>query len=98
MNTNFDFFQGLFAPAQVQGLVGSISLQQQLQLPTTQHMRQHFMVQHLAQLEPMTRLSTQLHMLLVSKSIQATPQEPLVPQLQGTPVGDMITLMERQET
>lgn len=98
MNTNFDFFQGLFAPAQVQGLVGSISLQQQLQLPTTQHMRQHFMVQHLAQLEPMTRLSTQLHMLLVSKSTQATLQEPLVPQLQGTPVGDMITLMERQET
>ena len=60
-------------------------------------MQQHCMVQHLAQLALMTRLSTQLRMVLVSKFIQATPLEHLVPQLQGTPVGDMITLTEQQE-
>lgn len=96
MNANFDF-QVLFALVQLLGLRGSVSLQQ-LQQPTTQHMQQHSMAQHLAQLEPMTRLSTQqLHMPQVSKSIQVTRPGHLVPQRQGTPVGDMIILMEQQE-
>lgn len=91
------FYQVHFALVQLQGLLGSVSLQPQQQR-TTQHMPQHSMEQPLVHLEPMTQPSTLLHMQRVSQFIQPTPLRHLVPQPQGTLVGAMITqVMERAE-
>lgn len=78
----------------LQGLLVLVLAQQQR---TTQQRMPHSMEQHLAQLEPMTQLSTLLLHMQVSPDTQGTPLGHLLPQHQGTMVGDMIFLMLQAE-